>query len=351
MPKTMPKNIMISGATPTGKTMVVIALAAKLRARGKSVTYFKPVGERSFDAEIDDDAILMKDLLKMKAELGCICPVILTPASHSEMLRIGHEELFKKIEGCYSEVSRGSDYVLIESTAEPWDMLHVDLSAPQVAKHLDARVVCLVTFTDESSLDDVLLHRDFFKQHGIEPISVILFQVPPMLRTFIEQTAGPRLKEFGVDFCGAVYQNRELFGPTIRDILRALEGQMVIGEEKMHVSIDQFMVGSMDVENALKWFRRVAGKAVITSGDRSDVCLAALETDTKLLLLTGGMGPDIRTVARAKTLGVPIMLTAKDTYSTSQIVDHLVGTITSDNREKIAAVERIIGESIDISDL
>ena len=123
---------------------------------------------------------------------------------------------------------------------------------------------------------------------------------------------------------------------------------MVADTDKMDLLIDQFMVGSMAPENALKWFRRVHDKAVITSGDRTDICLTALETDTNLLILTGGMGPEIGTVARARELGVPLMMTAHDTYTTGHIVDGLIGTVTADNKEKLAIVENIVGEALDL---
>jgi hypothetical protein len=76
--------------------------------------------------------------------------------------------------------------------------------------------------------------------------------------------------------------------------------------------------------------------------------LAALETDTNLLILTGGLGPDIRTISKAKEEGVPIMMTAHDTYTTGKIVDDLVGTVTAENKKKIRAVEKIIGENINL---
>ena len=66
------------------------------------------------------------------------------------------------------------------------------------------------------------------------------------------------------------------------------------------------------------------------------------------MILTGGLGPDIRTVARARELGVPIMMTALDTYGTSKVVDDLLGTVTVDNKEKTSAVERIVGEALDL---
>jgi BioD-like phosphotransacetylase family protein len=352
----MTENIIISGDTLTGKTMVAIALAAKLKEKNKSVGYFKPAGTKSFEhnagsEDVDEDAAIMKELLEMKHSLSCICPIVRTKSSYDELLRIGHDELMKRIKECYAEVSEGRDYVIVEGTKASWHLMHVDLSTPQLAKELGGSVVCLVNFPDITAIDDILLHVDLFKQHGIENASIVLNMVPPMLKKTVTKEIGPFLEDRGIDLVGIIYLNRELFSPTVREIQRALNGEIVTGTDKMDLLIDQFMVGSMAPENALKWFRRVRDKAVITSGDRTDICLTALETDTNLLILTGGMGPDIGTISRARELGVPIMMTAHDTYTTGHIVDGLIGTVTADNKEKLAIVENIVGAALDLDSI
>ena len=349
----MTENIVISGDTLTGKTMVAIALAAKLKKDGKTVGYFKPTGTKSYEystssMDVDEDSAIMKELLKMESPLSTICPIVRTMSSFDELLRIGHDELLSKIKSSYLEISTGSDYVLIEGTKASWHLLHVGLSTPQIAKELNASVICLVNFPDVSAIDDVLLQIELFKQEGIEKVSIVLNMVPPMLKKTVSEEIQPFLENLGITLVGAIYMNRELFSPTVREIQRALDGEMVTGPDKMDLLIDQFMVGSMAPENALKWFRRVQDKAVITSGDRSDICLTALETDTNLLILTGGMGPEIGIISRARELGVPIMMTAHDTYSTGHIVDSLIGTVTADNKEKLAVVEKIVVESLDL---
>ncbi|MHA2361694.1 MAG: DRTGG domain-containing protein, partial [Candidatus Thorarchaeota archaeon] len=168
------------------------------------------------------------------------------------------------------------------------------------------------------------------------------------LKNTVLENIKPFLEENSVSFLGMILHKRELFSPTISEILKALKGQIVTGDDKLDLLIDQFMIGSMAPENALKWFRRAKDKAVITSGDRADICQAALETDTNLLILAGGMGPDIGTIARAKERGVPILMTAHDTYTTGQIVDGLIGSVTPENKEKVAIIERIIGEALDL---
>ncbi len=349
----MAENIIISGDTLTGKTMVAIALAAKLKKKGKSVGYFKPAGTKSYEystasEDVDEDAAIMKKLLGMEHNLSTICPIVRTKSSYDELLRIGHDELMNSIKDCYSKISEGLDYVIIEGTKASWHLMHVDLSTPQLAKELNGSVVCLVNFPDIIAIDDILLHVELFKQQGVEKVSIVLNMVPPMLKKTVRDQISPFLENREINLVGIIYLNRELFSPTVREIQRALNGEIVTGTDKMDLLIDQFMVGSMAPENALKWFRRVRDKAVITSGDRSDICLAALETDTNLLILTGGMGPDIGTISRARELGVPIMMTAHDTYTTGHIVDDLIGTVTADNKEKLSIVENIVGDALDL---
>jgi BioD-like phosphotransacetylase family protein len=349
----MAENIVISGDTLTGKTMVAIALAAKIKEKGKSVGYFKPAGSKSYDystssEDVDEDAAIMKELLSMKHSLSTICPIVRTRSSYDELLRIGHENLLTKIRESYSSISEDFDYVIIEGTKASWHLMHVDLSTPQLAKEFNASVICLVNFPDITAIDDIFLQIELFKQHNVEKVSIVLNMVPPMLKKTVTQEIGPFLAESGIDLVGVIYLNRELFSPTVREIRKALDGQMIGDNGKMDLLVDQFMVGSMAPENALKWFRRVRDKAVITSGDRADICLTALETDTNLLILTGGMGPDIGTVARAREKGVPIMMTAHDTYRTGHIVDGLIGTVTADNKERLAIVEKIVGDALDL---
>ncbi len=349
----MTKNIVITGETLTGKTMVALGIAARLRSAGKKVGYYKPVGQRSFELstsgqDIDEDAFLMRDVLKMKVDMECICPIVRTQSSIDEFLKFGHEDLLQKISECYTKIAQGMDYVIVEGTKAPWHLLHVGLSTAQIAKNLNAEVICLVNFPDITAIDEILMQRDFFQAHGVEKVGIVLNMVPPMLKSIVSEKVEPFVRDNGMNFCGAIFTNRELFSPTIRDIQRVLEGQMIHGEAKLDSLVDHFLVGSMAPENALKWFRRVKNKAVITGGDRADICLAAMETDTNLLILTGGMGPDIRTLARAREVDVPMMMTAHDTYTAGRLVDGIVGTVNAEDKERIDAVERIVGGAIDL---
>ncbi|MGQ4871334.1 MAG: DRTGG domain-containing protein [Candidatus Thorarchaeota archaeon] len=349
----MTKEVLVAGKSSTGKTLIALALAARAREAGRRVSYFKPIGERSYPFQeafsVDPDAILMKEHLSLPVEPEVINPIVRTRASYDEFLKTGREALLSRIRECHDHVSKGYDIVIIEGAKAPYDLLHVGLSAPEIARELGAEVILVVAFDDFDVIDEILWSREFFEAHGAESVNVVLTIVPPMLKHSVEEEIGPLLETHGMRLMGMLVQHKELLAPSIRDIREVLEGRMILGEDRLDVPITEFMVGSMAPENALKWFRRAKDKAVITSGDRADVCLAALETDTNLLILTGGIGPDVRTVARARETSTAIMVTDKDTFATSQLVDGLVGSIRPEDHQKIATIERIVGESVDFS--
>ena len=89
--------------------------------------------------------------------------------------------------------------------------------------------------------------------------------------------------------------------------------------------VEHFMIGAMNVESALSYFRKVSNKAVITGGDRSDIQLAALETPTKCLILTGELYPNASILGRAQEVGVPIVVVRADTANTLEVCENPFG--------------------------
>jgi BioD-like phosphotransacetylase family protein len=99
--------------------------------------------------------------------------------------------------------------------------------------------------------------------------------------------------------------------------------------------IERFCVGAMDVEHALRVFRGIPRKAVVTGGYRTDIQLAALETDTVCLVLTGGVSPNEIILARAREKGVAILTVPEDTMTAVERFEHLLGRIRIREPEKI----------------
>ena len=67
--------------------------------------------------------------------------------------------------------------------------------------------------------------------------------------------------------------------------------------------------------------------AVVTGGDRTDLQLAALETSTHCLILTGHIPPQPLILSRAEDLEIPILTVNLDTLTTVEIVDRAFGHV------------------------
>jgi BioD-like phosphotransacetylase family protein len=95
------------------------------------------------------------------------------------------------------------------------------------------------------------------------------------------------------------------------------------------------MIGAMGADASLSFFRRRANKAVITGGDRSDLQLAALETSTAALVLTGNFRPSPQVIDRAEERSVPLILVPDDTLTTVDRAERLFGRVRFHQEPKL----------------
>ena len=98
------------------------------------------------------------------------------------------------------------------------------------------------------------------------------------------------------------------------------------------------MLGAMGSAAALRHFQRKANKAVITGGDRGDIQLAALETSTRCLILTGNLRPNVRVLGKAAEGGIPMILVKEDTLTTTGRVEAAIGHVRLSSPKQVARI-------------
>jgi BioD-like phosphotransacetylase family protein len=113
------------------------------------------------------------------------------------------------------------------------------------------------------------------------------------------------------------------------------------------VIVERYLIGAMTPDAALRYFRASPRKAVITGGDRPDICLAALETDTSLLLLTGNIHPNHVILNKAQERGVPVLLVPYDTYTTVNKLQDMAGKIKYGDKRRIKLAKQLVTEHVD----
>jgi len=82
-------------------------------------------------------------------------------------------------------------------------------------------------------------------------------------------------------------------------------------------------------------------------GDRPDIQLAALQTSTRCLILTGNLYPNERLLTLAEAKGAPVLLVDKDTATTAEICERLHGHLSLHSERKIARAAEMFENSID----
>jgi BioD-like phosphotransacetylase family protein len=111
------------------------------------------------------------------------------------------------------------------------------------------------------------------------------------------------------------------------------------------------MVGAMTEESALRRFRKQPNKAVITGGDRTDIQLAAMETSTTCLILTGNLHPSNLIIKQAEAMNVPILLVPGNTMETIESLDSIFGKTRLGQKEKLDKFMGYVKENLDLKRL
>ncbi len=311
----------------SGKSITALAIGLEMREAGHRVGYFKPLGTLPLQVggvTTDEDAHFVSERLNPEAPIDAICPVLLGPEITQQALQGEVAELPERIRAAYQRVAAGRDIVLVGGLGDLSRGSLLGLSAPQVAAILGAKVILLAKLSAEPMVEEVLLAKELL---GERVGGVIFNFVGPDEREALEGALGRNLESRGIPVLGALPQDDLLSSITVRELAEHLSAKLLCCEKALDDLIVHFVIGAMGVASAAKYFRQLPDKAVITGGDRADIQLAALQTATKAIVLTGNIYPSGPIIARAQQLGVPLLLAPHDTLATVERIEGIAGRL------------------------
>ena len=332
-----------------GKTLVALGLGKRLQADGFKVGYMKSLGRyptRVNDTVIDSDAALMCEVLELDDPLESISPAIMTQdviarAYDGEDLQLG-----EKIVQAHKEISKDKDVLIVGGPGTFSEGSLLGVSARELVPRLDAHAIIVSDCEREVFADDVLLIKDILKERVA---GVVINHVEYPKLDYIQRRVAPFLMKNGINLLGTLLSDPILMSVTVRELAEILGGEVLCCEHRLDDLVERFSVGAMNVEGALKYFRKVRSKAVITGGDRPDIQLAALETDTRCLILTGNLYPNDIIISRAEERNVPIILVQRDTLSIVQQVEDIMTRLRIRDKRKIDRAIQLIDEELNFS--
>lgn len=315
-----------------GKTMVCAGLGKRLLGDGKKVGFFKPViagSKNPPDAAGDSDAAFMKQLFALDEPLDLINPVF----SDVSKLRA-------KVKEAYDKVAQGKDVVIVEGISGQ-NQISSDLAAA-----LDATVVIVDCYSKEAARA-----VDSYQDFGEPLLGVVLNRVPGRQVERAQSEASARFSKAGVNLLGILPEDRTLFALTVGELAEHVQGEILRGDEKSAELVENFMLGANIVDHGPDYFGRKANKAVVLRSERPDMQLAALQTSTSCLVITGDTDLMPVVLQEAEAKNVPIILTGDDITAIAANIEDALDKTRFNQENKLPRLTEIMAQHFDFPTL
>jgi phosphate acetyltransferase len=339
----------------SGKSIVALGLMHALTGRIGKVAYFRPI-IADLDPGIQDnhiETVLKHFNLPQTYEQSY-------GFKKNELVRLLNEgstnsiidriiEKFKYLESRYNFVLvEGSDF------SDEVSFIEMDLNV-LIAKNLGIPVVIVGSGkgkTLENYSSQIHLTYDTFKEREVEVIGVIANKVH---ETNLQEVKFAMQKELPDVIVSVIPRVDSLAKPTVKEIVHALEAEVLFGGAMLNNKTGKFSVGAMQLRNFLNHLSE--DTLVITPGDRADVILGTLQAHESAnypnisgIVLTGGLAPDQNVLRLIDGLGavLPILLVREGTFAVTNKIGSIQSKIYSDNKDKILKSIQVFEEHMDL---
>lgn len=337
-------NLQIAAYDPCGKTALCAGIGKKLVNSGKKVGYIKPVhvkGRGSKDECLD--AIFLNEALELGEKKEQLCPVHISQEELWRSLSEDAENFSRKLKEACEKVSPGKDIVIVESPGAIKDDQVAALACYTLAEVINARVILLICYCSDYREAEIL---QIAQKLGGKLVGVVLNQVPVSKLSWVRDECVEYFKSNGVNVLGVLPESRPMLGVTVEEISRAINGDIILFKDKASDLVENVMLGAMSPDSARDYFSRLRNKAVVTGYQRADLQLAALETSTKCLIVTG-QKPPASVMVKAEDKKVPVMVVRKDISDVVNGIEQALAAAGFHHRQKLQAMSAILDDGFD----
>jgi BioD-like phosphotransacetylase family protein len=301
-----------------GKTMLCAGLGRQLKSKGKKVGFFKPlVAEIKSKEAADSDTAFIKRILSLKEPLEELCPVI------------GGENPAAKVKKAYAKIAKGKDIVIVEGVWRRRPGAPPIEASLEIVKALDARVIVVEAYSPGRLQAKSAGYSGF----GSHLLGVVINKVPASQMEAVRGLGG---------MVGIIPEDRTLASLSVAELAELVEGRFVNDFGKSAELVENYMLGALGVDSGLDYFGRKANKAVVVRGERPDMQLAALETSTKCLVISGDGSPIYTVLHSAEDKAIPIIVTDEDTASVMDSIEKALGMTKFNQEEKLPRLAEVM---------
>jgi len=326
----------------SGKSIVVLGLMRMLLGKTAKVGYFRPIIEDTKNGEPDNHINTV--LSHFELDINYKNTFAFTRSEILDLYNKGKsgkviDEIIKK----YKYLEERFDFILVEGTDFSNENTNLELDINiLISKNLGLPVIIVANGykkTLENITENIQYAYNTFKEE-VEVLSVITNKIDTKEVEILKPLLEERIKrETNISVIPNV---KSLSSPTIKEITKALKGNILFGEDLINNQTDHFGVGAMQLRNYLTHLKE--NTLVITPGDRADIILGALQANLSKnypkisgIILTGGIVPEEPILKLIEGLSsiTPIVSVKEGTFNVTNAIGKIKSKIYADNIEKI----------------
>lgn len=334
----------------SGKSSAIIGLIDQLQQKNQKIAYVKPLGtliRSQSSGTIEEDLQFIQQVYSLDNDL-ISSPVLFLDETtiQNRIIEKDDTNYSQKLQENVSKLS--ADLVLLEGPATLWEGSLFNLSTVQMAEAIDASILLVLPYSSVALVDSLLTAQQFL---GHRLLGVLINRIPEEQWEHTHNVIKPFLEGKQIPVLGMLPKDRLLHSLSVREIARRLDAKVLCREDRLDLMVESLTIGAMNVNSALEYFRQRENMAVVTGGDRTELQLAALETSTQCLILTGRVAPQPLILSRAEDLEIPILAVNYDTLTTVEIIDNALGKVRLQEQIKIQQIKEVMAQYFDIERL
>lgn len=359
----MAKNLFVVNIEPrSGKSAICLGLMQMLMRDIRRVGFFRPVISVQGNGKRDHDTNLILTQFHLNETYQDAYAYSLEQAR--DLINQGeHAVLMENILAKYKALEERFDFILCEGTdfIGGDSAFEFDINA-EIAANLGSPVILVANGqrkTPKQIVAQTQIAIDTFSEKGLDVLATIVNRAESLDKD--EIIGGLRCKYRLHEECltYVIPEVPSLGKPTINDVRKWLDAEVITGRELLDVQVDDYVVAAMQVNNFLEYVSK--NSLVITPGDRSDILLGCIATrqahtypEVAGVVLTGGIRPtaSIMKLLEGWTgVPMPILSTGGHTYKTTRILMEMYGRIEPDDQKKIATALGSFEEHVNTQEL
>ena len=340
----MSKAIYIAAVeSDSGKSLVSLGLLRMMLTKSSKVGYFRPIINEVKDSKYDDHTNTAINFFNLDIDYDdCYAynqNEVIELLSDGKAETVIHHVIkkYKKLEAKY-------DYVLVEGTDFSGEGGFTELDVNlMIAKNLGIPALIVGSGNGKKKKDFIntmqLTYKSFISKE-VDVIGIVANKIEADEIEYIQEELEKSFpKNLQIDIIPKI---DFLAYPTVKEVVQALSGRVLFGEQFLDNAIGSYSTGAMQLRNYLTRIKENA--LVITPGDRADIILGALQANASSnypkisgIILTGSLTPEESIVKLIEGVQstVPIISVDGGTFGITNRIGAVKSKIYATHNKKI----------------